>query len=434
MAIQGGYMRFIALDVHRDFCEVAIKDDSGLRLVGRVKTSPDELELFAKSLAPDDQVALEATGPAGQIAQILKPHVGRVVTANTRKLRAIAEAKVKTDKVDASTLCELLAAGFLPAVWTPDELTRALRRRLQRRAKLVRSRTRAKNECHAVLARNLKGRPPMSDVFGRKGRRWLAALQLPADERETVEGCLREVDFLDSEVALIERELASGALDCEEIRRLMTVPGVSLVSAATFVAVVGDVKRFSSPKKLVSYVGLDPKVRQSGEAPARHGRISKQGSAEARHMLCEAAWVAIRTPGPLRAFYERVRARRGAQIALVATARKLSVLFWHLLTKEEDYALQRPTLTRRKLRGLELKAKDGRRSWPSGHALGTKQDRAREAEFARQVETAYRRLVADWKPRAPKSGAGATRGRAHSSHLLGEETTARQGSAPEPAL
>jgi transposase len=427
-------MRSIALDVHRDFCEVAIKDESGLRLAGRVKSSLAELELFAQSLAPDDQVALEATGPALQIARILEPHVGQVVIANTRKLRAIAESKVKTDKLDAKTLCELLAAGFLPAVFSPDEFTRALRRRLQRRSKLVRSRTRAKNECHAVLARNLKGRPPMTDVFGKAGREWLAALELPADERETVEGCLREVDFLDCEVGMIERELAAQALSSEEIRRLMTVPGVSLVSAATFVAVVGDVHRFSSPKRLVSYVGLDPRVRQSGEAPARHGRISKQGSPAARHMLCEAAWVLIRTPGPLRAFYERVRARRGAQVALVATARKLSVLFWHLLTREEDYAFERPSLTRRKLRGLELKAKDGRRSWPSGHALSTKQDREREAEFAEQVETAYRRLVADWQPKGPRSGAGATRGRASSSHLLGEETAARQGSAPEPAL
>jgi transposase len=427
-------MRFIALDVHRDFCEVAIKDESGLRLAGKVRTAVAELQLFAQSLAPDDQVALEASEPALQIARILEPHVGAVAIANTRKLRAIAESKVKTDELDARTLCELLAAGFLPAVWSPDEFTRALRRRLQRRAKLVRARTRAKNECHAVLARNLEGKPPMSDICGRRGRRWLAALQLPADESETVACCLREVDFLDAEIALIERELAAQALGSEEIRRLMTVPGVSLVSATTFVAVVGDAKRFSSPKKLVSYVGLDPRVRQSGEAPARHGRISKQGSPEARHMLCEAAWVLIRTPGPLRAFYERVRARRGAQIALVATARKLGVLFWHLLTREEDYAFERPTLTRRKLRGLELKAKDGRRSWPSGHSVGTKQDREREREFAEQIETAYHRLTADWQPRAPRSGAGATRGRASSSHLLGEETAARQGSAPEPAL
>ena len=114
-------MRFIAFDVHRDFCEVAIKDDSGLRLAGRIKTSPAELELFAQSLSPDDQVALEATGPALQIARILEPHVGGVLVANTRKLRAIAESKVKTDKLDAKTLCELLAAGFLPAVWAPDQ-------------------------------------------------------------------------------------------------------------------------------------------------------------------------------------------------------------------------------------------------------------------------------------------------------------------------
>ena len=158
--------------------------------------------------SPDDQVALEATGQALAIARILEPHVGRVVIANTRKLSAIAESKVKTDEVDAKTPCELLAAGFLPAVFSADEFTRALRRRLQRRSKLVRSRTRAKNECHAVLARNLKGRPPVTDVFGKRGREWLTALQLPVDERETVDCCLREVDFLDNEVGLIERELA----------------------------------------------------------------------------------------------------------------------------------------------------------------------------------------------------------------------------------
>jgi hypothetical protein len=172
-------------------------------------------------------------------------------------------------------------------------------------------------------------------------------------------------------------------------------------------------------------------VRQSGEAPARHGRISKQ--AHPRRATCSASRPGRdQDPGLLRAFYECVRARRGAQIALVATARKLSVLFWHLLTREEDYAFQRPTLTRRKLRGLELKAKDGRRSWPSGHALSTKQDRAREAEFARQVETAYRRLVADWQPKPPKSGAGATRGRAPSKPTSGKQRG--KASVPNPAL
>jgi transposase len=107
-------MRSIALDVHRDFCEVAIKERGQVRLAGRVRTSRERLELFAQSLAPDDQVALEASSPALAVARILEPHVGRVVIANPRKLRAIAESKVKTDRVDARTLCELLDAGFLP--------------------------------------------------------------------------------------------------------------------------------------------------------------------------------------------------------------------------------------------------------------------------------------------------------------------------------
>jgi len=424
-------MRSIALDVHRDFCEVAIKEGAELRSAGRIKTSRAELELFARSLGADDQVALEATGPALQIKRLLEPHVGRVVIANTRKLRAIAEAKVKTDKVDARTLCELLAAGFLPEVFGPAEETRALRRRLQRRAALVRQRTRAKNELHAVLNRNLKGRPPMSDVFGVRGRQWLKGLALPADERETVAGCLRQVDFLDQEVSETERVLAQSALASEEIRRLMSVPGVNLVSAATFWATVGDARRFETPRKLVSYVGLDPRVRQSGEGPARHGRISKQGSPAARHMLCEAAWIAVRTPGPLRAFYERVRARRGAQIALVATARKLCVLFWHLLTKQEDYAFGRPSLTRHKLRRLELLAGDPSRRGRRSGSAASKREQSHERELSEQFEAAYRRLTDDWQPK--RSGAGATRGRA-SLKASRKSQAARQGSAPKPAL
>jgi transposase len=407
-------MRSIALDVHRDFCEVAIKEGGVVRSAGRIKTSREQLELFAHSLAPDDQVALEATGPANAIARIVEPHVGRVLIANTRRVRAIAEAKVKTDKVDAATLCELLDAGFLPSVWQPDAATRALRGLLGRRERLVRARTRAKNAVHAALQRNLKGRPPMTDLFGRGGRRWLGRLELPAHERQIVASCLREIDFLSQEIAALESELARLALDCEQVKRLMSVPGVSLVSAATFVAVVGDIGRFETPKKLVGYVGLDPKVRQSGEAKARHGAISKQGSAAARHMLCEAAWIAVRTPGPLRAFHERLRARRGAQIALVATGRKLCVLFWHLLTHEQDYAFERPSLTRHKLRRLELMAGDPPRRGQRSGSQASKREQRHERELSEQVEQAYRRLVADWQQQPNKSGAGATRGRASS--------------------
>ncbi|MDQ4072488.1 MAG: IS110 family transposase [Actinomycetota bacterium] len=421
-------MRFIGLDVHRDFCEVAIAEDGELRSAGRIETSPEALELFARSLGREDEVALEATGVAAEIARVIGPHVARVVVAKGQDLPR-HDGRAKTDRLDARSLARLLAQGYLSGVWVPDEQTRALRRRLGRRAGLVRQRTRQKNEVHGVLMRNLKGRPPVSDVFGRAGRAWLSGLELAPDEAETLAGALRQIDFLSEEVARIEAELARAALARADIRRLMTIPGVDLVTAASVVAAIGDVERFATPRQLVGYLGLDPRVRQSGEGPARHGRISKQGSSQARHALGEAAWVALRTPGPLSAFGERIRARRGAQVAATAVARKLAVLCWHLLARGEDYAFARPSLTRQKLRRLELlSGARPRRRRPARAAV----KRSEERELAVGAEAAYRRLANDWQRTGRKLGAGATPGRASS--WPSERQAARQGLAPDPAL
>ena len=177
-------MRAIGLDVHRDFCQVAIVDSCGGRARGRVASTPEHLTLFAQSLAPDDKVALEVTGNAWEIARILEPHVARVIVVSPSDT-GIRQARAKTDRLDALTLAKLLAAGSLDAIWVPDERTRVMRRRLARRSQLVAARTRVKNEVHAVLMRRLKGRPPASDLFGVKGRTWLAEQQLPVEERET---------------------------------------------------------------------------------------------------------------------------------------------------------------------------------------------------------------------------------------------------------
>jgi len=312
-----------------------------------------------------------------------------------------------------------------------DEQTRALRRFVARRAQLVRQRSRAKNEIAGALQRNLLDRPPVFDLAGEKGRRFLEALELPADERNTVSSCLRQVDFLDQELAEVDRALAQAATESAQMRRLMTVPGVNLHTAATFMACVGDIGRFRDPRRLVSYLGLDPRVRQSGEEPVRYGHISKEGASEARHMLCEAAWIVVRYPSPLRAFSERIRARRGSRIATVAVARKLVVLFWHLLTNEQDYAFERPTLTHKKLRRLELLAGAPRHRgqpgvWAANKALGAAAD-----ELAHQAEIAYRRLLEDWQ-QAPKQGAGATPGRASSRPPGGKQRG--RASVPDPAL
>jgi transposase len=424
-------VRGFGLDVHRDFCEVAIAVDGVVRSAGRVATRVEALEVFAQSLAPDDVVALEATTGSDKIVSILQRHGVRVVVANTRKLKSITEAKAKTDRLDARTLARLLVSGLLDEVWTPDERSRTLRRLTNRRERVVRARTRAKNEVHGALGRNLCDRPPVAHLFSKAGRRWLTELELPLDERLTLDGCLRQIDFLEAEVAQLDAVIAREALAWPEVLRLMTVPGVNVQTAATFMASVGDIRRFSSPRQLVSYLGLDPRVRQSGNAAARHGRISKAGPSEPRHMLGEVAWKVARTPGPLRAFFERVRSRRGPQIAATATARKLVVLFWHLLAREQDYAFARPAMTRNKIRQLELSAGAPRQKGRKGVA-GNKSKAVFEAEreLSRQAEAAYRRLVNDWKASGPpRAGAGATPGRASQRPSKGK--AARQTPKPQ---
>ncbi len=349
-------MRSIGLDVHQSFCQVAIHADGETRSAGRIATDRTELELFAQSLDPTDQVVLEATGPAFEITRILMPHVARVVVANAAEVRAISHAKVKSDRFDARTLARLLDAGMLDSVWVPSAEIGALRRRVARRGALVRQRVRAKNEIHATLARCLLGRSPASDLFGARGREWLDAQPLPEEEAETVSGCLRQIDFCDAEVEAIDARLCEWANGSQEAKRLMTIPGIGVGAAVSLMAAIGEVSRFESARELVGYLGLDPMVRQSGDTPARHGRISKRGNAQARSVLVEAAWTAIRSPGPLRAFGERIRTRRGAQVAAVAVARKIAVIAWQLLTKGEDYAFGRPSLTRAKLRAVERKA------------------------------------------------------------------------------
>jgi transposase len=226
-----------------------------------------ELELFAQSLCGDDHVALETTGNALSIARILEPHVGGVLVADTRHVRAMTHAKVKNDRFDAQLLAKLLAAGMLPGTWICDEQTRILRRRISRRSQLVRGRTRARNQIHAVVIRNLGGRAPGTHTFSKKGRDWLAALELPADDRAMVDSCLREADFLTREVAHLDREIAIYALGSAEIRRLMTIPGVDVTTAATLMATIGRIDRFPSARHLVGYIGLDTRSRHPASQP-----------------------------------------------------------------------------------------------------------------------------------------------------------------------
>jgi len=242
---------------------------------------------------------------------------------------------------------------------------------------------RLKTIVQSIVHAHLVPQCPHADLFGHKGRAWLTAQHLPEDEREAVERHVREYDRAGEDLRVVERELARGALADASVKRLMTIPGIDMVVAVGLTAAIGPIERFKKPDQLVSYIGLNPSVHQSGEGPARHGRITKQGRTHARTMLVEAAWQAVRGPGPLRAFYQRVSSRRGNHVAAVAVARKLAVIVWHLLTKGEDYAGVRPALHAKKLRDLELRSGHPARRGQRGTAYEYNLTRARQEERRR---------------------------------------------------
>jgi len=219
-------MRSIGLDVGRDSAEVAIVGvDGRTRSGGRVRATPEDLAAFARTLGPDDRVVLEATTNTWAIVELLETHAGQVIVSNPLRTRAIADAKTKTDTIDAATLAELLAADYLPAVWQPDAATRALRRRVAARAALVAERTRLRNRIGAVLIRNLVT-CPLSDTFGKRGRAWLTTVALPEDEREQVDATLRLLDGLAVEIGQAEAGIARVVVDDVRVRQLLTIPGI----------------------------------------------------------------------------------------------------------------------------------------------------------------------------------------------------------------
>ncbi len=404
-------MRVVGLDIHRVFAEAVMLENGKTRRLGRVGMTRDHLAAFAQTLTSDDHVVVEATGNASAVAEVIRPHVGRVVIANPRQVRLIAEARIKTDVIDATVLARLYASGFLPEVWIPDEATLGLRRQVTRRTQIVRQRARLKTIVRSILHAHLVPPCPHADLFGQRGRAWLLAQSLPPDESDAAARHLREYDRLTEDLRVVERELARHALADPNVKRLMTIPGIDMVVAVGLVAAIGPVERFAGPDCLVAYLGLNPRVHQSGDGRPRHGRIAKQGRTHARTMLVEAAWQAVRGPGPLRAFFQRISARRGPHIAAVAVARKLAVIIWHLLTRGEDYAWVRPALHARKLRDLELRAGEPARRGQRGTAYAYNLTRIRLEERRRveQAETAYRRLTEGWSRRGRRVPTGAAK-------------------------
>lgn len=361
-------VRYVGFDVHKHLVVIGIIDDRGTVLARhRCACTHDALAQFARrGLRPTDKVALEATTHTWQVVTLLTPFVAEVVVSHPLKTRAIAEAKIKTDKGDAVVLAQLLRGDFLPWVWEPPAPTQRLRQLTARRATFVMDTTAVKHRMHAILHQHLI---PCSftDLFCVQGRQWLTTRELDAAGRTALESDLRLLGQLEAEIAQQEKLRAEHAYADAHVKLLMTLPGVSHTVAQTVLAVLGEVTRFRDGHHAASHLGLVPRTHQSAQH-GYHGAITTQGHRYARALLVQAAQHVATHPGPLGAFFRRLAQRKGRNVAVVATAWKLVVMAWHVLRHHEPYRYAQPTTVQTKLNRLWVTATGERR--PRGGTKG----------------------------------------------------------------
>lgn len=275
------------------------------------------------------------------------------MVSNPLTTRAIALAKIKTDKIDTNTLAHLLRCDYLPRVWIPDEATRLLRQKCTERSNLSSDRTRIKNRIHAVLHQRLI-QAPKGDLFSPANLRWLRALPLDPPGRATLDRQLRQLDLLESEIDSLSTELQHAYAE-PQVKLLMSIPGVDFTVAESIYSTLGDISRFPTPDHAASYLGLVPSTYQSGNS-CYHGHITRQGRAHARWLLVQAAQHLSLHPGPLGVFFRRLAKRKCRNMAVVATARKLVTIAWHMLTNNEPYRYAIPSAGQAKFDRLRIRA------------------------------------------------------------------------------
>jgi transposase len=328
-----GWTRYIAIDLHKHYLMVG-----GIDGAQRVVLAPRKLDLerwlawAQANLLPTDAVVIEATTNAWHIYDQLLPLVGRVVVAHPPKVKQIAAARVKTDKHDVLILAQLLRADLIPEVWVPPPHVRELRALISHRQRLLRARTQGRNRLHSLIHRyNLT--PPPGDLFAAKQRAWWVSLELSVTERLRVDQDLSTLDHLAKHIATVEAELhrlSTTVLWADQVPYLVQLPGIGLITAMILLSAIGDVTRFGAAQQLVGYAGLGAGIHSSGKTH-RTGRITKEGRRELRWVLVEAAHTASRTHPYWQAEFQRLERRIGEKKAIVALARKLLVVIWHVL-------------------------------------------------------------------------------------------------------
>jgi transposase len=342
--------RYLALDLHKAYIYGGEWEPEAKKVRHfRVPNTREGWEELRKRLDRNSHIAVEATGNVFELYDFLRPDVADIVVANPLELKRLGSGR-HTDRVDVDRLVHMLLLGTVPPVWVPPEPVRSVRRLLRYRERLVSNRRRYINQVKAVLRRGGIVLPAEADVREAVAQSTLRSL--PWADRTLVHSALRHIRQLDREIDDLDAAIARTAAHTRAVRLVLTLTGLGPVAATALWAVIGDPHRFRHGKQVARYMGLDPRVTQSGEEDHR-GHISKQGNRMLRSLLVEAAHsVARHDPGPLGQFYRRKVRQLGTAKAIVALARKIAVVAWALMRTGRAYCAVQPKTMKRKVRAL----------------------------------------------------------------------------------
>jgi len=355
-------MRYMGIDVGKRRCVAVVKDECGSSLQEiRFLNSGDGVRQLLDAVKPEgDLVAVvEATCNAWvKIYDALMDNGVHVKLANPSKTRAIAEARIKSDRADASILADLLRGDLVAESYVPSKERRGQRALVRHRAALIKERTEVKNRIHSLLEKYDVDETLFSDLFSKCGREWLSKIKLSDTDRFILEGELMLLKSLEEQVDRVTRRIASEAYDEDDVKLLMTMPGIDFYSALLIISEIGSIDRFRDQWKLVSYAGLAPSLHQSGNT-LYTGRITKRGSKWLRWILVQCAQTARLHDERLKRYYERVASKKGHQKAIVAVAKEMLCIIWFMLKRKEPYRGENKNLTNRKLIRMHRLAQEG---------------------------------------------------------------------------
>jgi len=333
-------MNYLGVDCHKRKSFLTAMDSGGA-VMGRwsIRNDGKELDRIFDKLGNNFKAVLEASSTWPVMYDLLDERVNEVILAHPLKVKAIAEAKIKNDKIDSEVLAHLLRADLIPEAYAPSKEIRYKKCYLRYRSSLVQMQTMVKNRVHAVLMRNhvsIEEQDAISDLFGTKGREYLAGVQLGGSDNEMLMGYLDLLDFLANKIKLADKRIKEIIKEDELIRLLLTMPGIGPVFAPLIRYEVDRIDRFRNCGKFLCYCALVPGLFSSADISRTTG-IIKQGNKYLKWAFLEAVTPATRTSVPLRAFYGRIYNKHGHHAARVATARKLAKIAYHILKDRKPF-------------------------------------------------------------------------------------------------